>query len=120
MPAYLKIDTYNKELIEEVSLLSGHSPNVVRDVLESTFLTQTETLFENSSFSIPYVGRIKVVYDGEAFVEGEKEAQVTCLFAASDLLKRIVGDIQDGSSEILSDLLKMKLKSSLQEKLEEK
>ena len=119
MPAFLKLENFEKELIEEISTLSGHSPNLIRDVLELTFLRQLELLMQGKDFRVPFVGRVKPMYAGDNFVGGEKEAIVTCLFAPSELLKRVVGDINDGGSDILSDLLQKKLKSALQEALEE-
>lgn len=119
MPSYLKLDNFEKELIEEISTLSGHSPNLVRDILELTFLRQLESVMDGKDFRVPYIGRVKPIYNGDVYVGGEREADVTCLFAPSDLLKRIIGDIHDGESDILADLLQKKIKSALQEKLED-
>jgi hypothetical protein len=120
MSAFLKLENFDKELIEEISAFSGHSPTLVRDVLELVFLRQIENIMRGVDFRVPYIGRVKPIYNGDVFVGGEREADVTCLFAPSELLKRIIGDINDGESDILSDLLNKKFKSALQEKLQEK
>lgn len=119
MSSYLKLGSYEKALIEEVSTMSDYSPTIIRDVLELVFLHQIESIMQGKDFKVPYIGRVKPIYNGDTFVGGEREADVTCLFSASDLLKRIIGDIQDGESSILADLLPKKVKSALQETLEQ-
>jgi hypothetical protein len=101
MAINLKLDEFEKDVIEEIATLSGHSSGVVRDILESTFL-----------------GSVLVRYKGDEYISGTRVAHVECFFAASDLFKRLIGDIHDGESDLISQLLQKKIKSALQDILD--
>ena len=120
MATNLRLEEFEKSVIEEIATLSGHSVATVRDVLESTFLRQLEFIMCDEEIMVPFLGSVLVRYKGDNYISGLREANVECFFAASDLLKRVVGDIQDGESELIGQLLQKKIKSGLQEILEDK
>ena len=114
----LKLNEFEVGLIEEIATLSGYSESTVRDVLELTFFRQLEQAMQNQDIQIPFVGKIHVVHHGDVFVGGTREANFECFFSPTDFFKRVEGDIIDGDSELLSDLLQKKIGTVLQEKLE--
>lgn len=118
MPGNLRLDDFEKGVIEEIATLSGHSAVTVRDVLEATFLRQLEYVMSNKPIIIPFLGNALVRYKGDEFVSGEKVAKTESFFAPSNLLLRLVGDIHDGESEIIATLMQKKLKGALQDILE--
>jgi hypothetical protein len=117
--AYLKLKEFEKNLIEEISTLSGHQPLVIREILEFTFLRQLEQYMKGENITVPYLGRIKIQYKGDTVSFGAKQAEIEVFFSPSDLLRRLVGDISDGESEIIDTLLIKKVESALQAKLDE-
>lgn len=112
--AYLKLDDFEKNLVEEISTLSGHSPTVVRDILESTFLRQLEFLLEGKEILVPFLGKLFARYVDDEWIAGAKSAKVDAFFAPSDLLKRFIGEIHDGDSPTLNNLMQRKIKGTLQ------
>jgi len=114
MGSYLKLDDFEKSLIEEISTLSGYSPTIVRDVLESTFLRQLEFLLTQKEILVPFLGKLFVKYVGEEWVGGTKLAKVDVFFSSSELLKRFVGEIQDKKSPTLNNLMQKKIRGALQ------
>ena len=114
----LKLSDFDVGLIEEVSTLSGYSEQTVREVMELIFFRQLEQAMQNQDLHIPFLGKIHVVHQGDVFVGGTREAKFDCLFAPSDLFKRVEGDIIDGDSELLFDIFNKKIGSVLQEKLD--
>jgi hypothetical protein len=118
MAINLKLDEFEKDVIEEIATLSGHSSGVVRDILESTFLRQLEFAMNNEEVIVPFLGSVLVRYKGDEYISGTRVAHVECFFAASDLFKRLIGDIHDGESDLISQLLQKKIKSALQDILD--
>jgi hypothetical protein len=118
MAVNLRLDEFEKGILEEIATLSGHSFATVRDILESAFLRQLEYVMNGEPVAVPYLGTIKVIYKGDNYVSGTRVADVECHFETSELFKRLVGDIQDGESDLISQLLQKKIKSALQEILD--
>jgi hypothetical protein len=118
MQGNLRLDDFEKTTLEEIATLSGHSSVTVRDVLESTFLRQLEFIMSNKPIVVPFLGKLLVRYKGDSYVSGEKIAEIESFFSVSDLLKRLIGDIHDGESNIIGQLLQKQLKGALQEVLE--
>jgi hypothetical protein len=113
--SYIRLDDFEKSLIEEISTLSSNSPIAVRDILEATFLRQLESLLEGKEIIIPFLGKILVKYLEDEWIAGAKSAKIDVFFSPSDLLKRFVGEIHDGDSQTLNTLIQKKIKGVLQE-----
>ena len=112
--ASLKLDDFEKTLIEETSTLTGHSPTLIREVLEATFLRQIESLLEGKEMFVPFLGKLLVKYVEEEWIAGAKSAKVDAFFIPSELLKRFVGEFKDGKSPTLNTLIQKKIKGTLQ------
>jgi hypothetical protein len=110
---HLKLNSFEKNLIQEISILSGYSQSIVREVLEFTFIRQVEQYFANQRMPIPFLGELKLEYKGDNYLDGEKEAILDSNFEYSTLLKRVVGDIEDGDVTLIKDLLEQKIKPAI-------
>lgn len=120
----LRIGDYETELINEISAISTHKAATVRSILESTHLRQIESLLssednQNYYMDIPYIGTVHIIYNGDNYVSGAKISDITCYLEPSDLLKRLIGEIHDGESNIIWKISEKKITSALQQKLEE-
>lgn len=118
MGAVLKLDGFEKELIEEISTFSGYSSVTVQEILEETFLRQLEFVMNNERVHIPFLGNMLVKYKGDEYISGTRVAKIECFFSASDLFKRLVGDIQDGESDLIGKIMKKKTMKATQEILD--
>jgi hypothetical protein len=114
----LKLNEFEKNLVQEISMISGASELQVREILEFTFLRQIEQYIEESSFKIPFIGSCKVDYQGDDFVSGVKLARASLDLKPSSLLLRVIGEAEDGESAIIENLLQGKIKVALQATLE--
>lgn len=116
----LKLNEFERSLIQEVSTISGAPEMQVREVLEFTFLRQIEQYIENGEISIPFIGKCKITYEGDEFVSGAKLAKLHCDMKPSSLLLRVVGEAEDSESAVIENLLQGKIKLTLQAALAEK
>lgn len=110
----IKLEKFEKEIIREISTLSGYTELVVREVLEFTFLRQVEFLLSNEPVHIPFIGSMDVDYKGDEFEQGNRVAVMDCTLSPSDLFTRVVGDVADGESDIIKDILSKKVENELQ------
>ena len=115
----IKLDEYEKTLVDEISTISEYTEHNVRNVLEFSFYRQMEQLLAGEEISLPFIGKIKLAYEGDITLSNEREAVVTAQFHPSSLMKRIMGDIADGEADTLLYLLEKKFKKSLQDKLKD-
>jgi len=118
--ANLRLSDFERNLVNEISTISGYPVSIVREVLEFTFLRQIEQYMDKEELMIPFLGKTKVVYKGDTFISGAKMAEIDVLFQPSDLLKRVIGDVEDDEPGIIEGLLQKKIRNSLQNILEEK
>ena len=114
----LKLTDFEKSLVQEISTLSGYSPTVIREVLEFIFIRQVEEYFESKIISIPFLGKLQVIFKGDSFVSGGKLAEIETIFHASGLLKKIVGEAEDKNLKLLEQLISSKIEEALQNILE--
>ena len=103
----LKTDNNTKQLILEVSALSGYSQNVVKEVLEYLLVSWAICVVDNpdsfAELKIPYLGSVKVKYKEDIVNnEGELETVVDSFVDLSAYFKKLVGDLY---SEGISDLV---------------
>lgn len=110
---HLKLNTFEKNLVSEISTLSGYSQAIVREVLEFTFIRQIEQYLVNQKMPVPFLGELNISYAGDNYTNGEKEAQISAVFEENSFLKRVIGDIEDGDIPIIKDLLEQKIKPAI-------
>jgi len=111
----LKLTDFEKELIEEISVLSGFPSLVVREVLEAALLRQLELLLSRKDIAVPFLGTLFSEHIEDKFIDGKMVASIKCQFNPSNLLKCFVGSIQNGESDLINSLLQKKIKGTLQE-----
>jgi hypothetical protein len=110
---HLKLSAFEKNLVQEISVLSRYSQAIVREVLEFTFIRQVEQYFANHKMPLPFLGELNITFDGDNYIDGEREANLSIKVESSDLLKRVVGDVEDGNISIIKDLLEQKIKPAI-------
>lgn len=113
----LKLNDFEKSLIQEISTISGYSELQVREILEFTFIRQIEQYIEKGVIDIPFIGKCKITYEGDEFVSGAKRAKIQTETTPSDFLVRVIGEAEDGESVVIENLLQSKIKGALQSAL---
>jgi len=115
---YIKLDEENRRLIEEISALSGIQRDVVREVWEFTLLRWIELLTKNpeklQTLVIPFLGSVGVKYTGDTLTtEGVLETQAQAFISLSPLFKKILGEVYDEKSNLITDILEKKINDSI-------
>lgn len=88
-------------------------------LLESILIWSVLQYLDNSSFHIPYLGKLKIYYRGEDIVDGEKEARLSISVTPTDLLKRIIGQVEDNKNTEIDSAFIEKILYEIEAKLEE-
>ena len=115
---YLKIDDEQKQLIEEISALSGIQREVIKEVFEFQLVRWAEKIAENPDklvkLKIPFMGEMLVKYESDEILEtGEMTTNVLVFHSLDDSFKKLIGDIHDESDNVVTDLLMKKIKNAV-------
>jgi hypothetical protein len=115
---YLKLDDEQKQLIEEISALSGIQRDVIREVFEFQLIRWAEKIAASPDklvkLKIPFMGDIAVKYAGDEILDtGEMTTNVTVFHNLDDSFKKLIGDIHDEGDNIIIDLLMKKIKNAV-------
>ena len=115
---YLKLDDDTKHLVEEISALSGIQRDIVREVWEFTLLRWIEIVTRDperlQTLSVPFLGQVGVRYTGDALKEdGSLETQAESFVSLSPLFLKILGDVYDEKTNLLTDILEKKIDDSV-------
>jgi len=109
----LKMTQQAKDTTEKIRLFTGLTYQQVKDVLESFYTLVTINYLEGKTTHIPYLGEISIEYKGDEIKAGGREAILHLSVDADSMLKRVIGQIQDGDEteveRIFLDKIKMEL-----------
>lgn len=108
----LKLSEDTKNIILEVSALSGISQNVIKEVFEYMLVNWAIKISDNpdsyASLDIPYVGTVHVKFGKDKVTEtGELQTEVESYVDIEDSFKSLVGIIHDeGRTELVTMMMK--------------
>ena len=114
----MKLEKYERTLINEISNASNYPINQVREILEYLYVYQLEHYLLNKPIPIPFLGNITIEYDKDEWINGLKKTVVTSTFNPSDLIRENIGNIEDGESKFLQDFYIDKVLSVLRDEVE--
>jgi hypothetical protein len=114
---YFKLNTELKQLIDEISALSGIQKEVIREVWEFTFIRWAEQLTLGEKLTVlevPFLGKVGVKYEGDEILDnGLLDTKVGSFLDLSPTFRKLVGDIRDEKASVVNDLLKKKIENAL-------
>lgn len=93
-------------MFDSLSILTGLTFEQVKEVFEYLLVLQFTQYMEEKPIAVPYLGTIAVEYEKDEILRGHKRAVLKTNFKDSELLKRIVGEIEDGSNESILGIIK--------------
>jgi len=120
MSSRLALSDYEKPIMEELSILTDETPLKVRDIQEQLFLHQLDDYANGRDILIPFWGKIKIKYNGDFLSGGERVADLDIFFSPSELARRLIGDIEDGESEVLRELMQKKISMESRDVLDQR
>lgn len=114
---YLSLTEEQKVLIDEISALSGIQKNVIREVWEFTFIRWAESIAKDptrrAELDVPFLGKISVKYEGDSLEsDGSVTTSVSSFVALSPVFRKLVGDIHDEGSNLITILLEKKIENA--------
>ena len=112
------LNNFERDLIEEISLIQDIPPAKIRDILEAVFLRQIENYLDKEEVRIPYMGKVLIKYKGDTINNNIRSADLDIFFAPSELLRRVIGGIEDKEPTLLYDLFSSKISVELNSILE--
>lgn len=115
---YFKLSDEDKELILQVSTLSGYGQNVVRECYEFLLINWARQLAEKDgkrvSLHVPYIGTVGVRYEGDRIIDtGEMVTDVSGLLAIQPSFKKLIGDVHDEGENVVTEMMKQKIKDAV-------
>ena len=94
----LKLDDDTKNVIMEISALSGIPQNIVKEVLEYLLVNWAVKIADKpdkySQLVVPYMGTINVKYSGDKVMSnGDVSTEVECFADLNNNFRKLIGDI---------------------------
>jgi len=114
----LKISEDTKNVILEVSALSGISQNVVKEVFEYMLVNWAIKVADNqdefANLDIPYLGSISVKYAGDKILtSGDLYTEIESFSDISNGFRSLIGTIHDEGRSALEPMLEKKINQAI-------
>lgn len=103
---FLKLDDECKNILQEISALSGYSQIIIKEVMEYFLIDWALKIVDKpddyAELSIPFIGKIKVKYLGDKKEDNDTiSTEVDATLELSSSFKKLIGDLHDeGRTEI--------------------
>ena len=115
---FLKLDEETRHTIEEISALSGIQRDVIREVWEFTFIRWVEQITREptklNNLQVPFLGTIGVRYvEDQLGMDGSIETTVDSFVSLSQFFKKVIGEVYDGKTGAIHELLEIKIDNAI-------
>lgn len=115
---FLKLDDETRHTIEEISALSGIQRDVIREVWEFTFIRWVEQITREpaklNNLQVPFLGTVGVRYvEDQLGMDGTIETTVDSFISLFQFFKKVIGEVYDGKTGVLQDLLELKIDNAI-------
>lgn len=103
---FLKLDDECKNILQEISALSGYSQIIIKEVMEYFLIDWALKIVDKpddyAELSIPFIGKVKVKYLGDKKEDNDTiSTEVDAVLELSSSFKKLIGDLHDeGRTEI--------------------
>ena len=112
-----ELDNQTKQLLQEVSGITGVDIKLVNTVLENLLIAWLVKILKESpekklvTIPIPYIGSIGIRYNGEQLSSDSSEifADADYFISISDSFKKLIRDIYEGKSASLAEIIRTKI-----------
>jgi hypothetical protein len=94
-----------KDAMRVLQLLFGRPANEINELFESIGISAVLSYVKNETIVIPYVGKIKLKYEGDSLTMKGKEAKLKPEFIPSPFLIRNIGQVEDGTETEIEKIL---------------
>jgi len=94
-----------KEAMRVLQLTFGRPASEINELFESLGISAILSYVKRESIVIPYIGKLKLKYDGDDLTMKGKEAKLIHEFTPSPFLIRNVGQVEDGTETEVERIL---------------
>ena len=94
-----------KDALRYIRLLFGKPANEVHDLFESVGIAAVLSYLRKDSIVIPFIGKVKINYDGDDLTSEGRKAKLNCEFVPSQFLIRNIGQIEDETETEVEKIL---------------
>ena len=114
----IKFDEDTKNMVAEISALSGYAQNVVKEVLEYMAYSWAIKISEHpetfTSISIPYFGQMLVRFKEDKITQtGEIETEIDAFASPNRFFKKLIGDLHDEGYTELVPMIQRKIEQAI-------
>lgn len=109
----MRFSRQEKDALHKIHLLSGRSYEEVRDVYEGFLYSVVLSYLEKELVYFPLFGEIDIRFIKDKMTKQGREAELEISIQPSLMLKRIIGQIEDGDETDLEVILRNKIKHVL-------
>lgn len=108
----LRLEEDTKNIILEVSALSGYAQNVVKEVFEYLLVNWAIKVADHpndfAALTLPYIGALNVKFAGDKVLpSGELTTEVDVFADLTSSFKKLIGDLHDeGYTELIPMMTK--------------
>jgi len=99
-----------KEAMRVLQLLFGRPASEVTELFESIGVSAALSYVKGEAIIIPFIGKIRISYEGDDLTMKGKEAKLKHEFTPSPFLVRNVGQIEDGNETEIEKILMNRFK----------
>jgi hypothetical protein len=99
-----------REAMRVLQLLFGRPANEITELFESIGISAVLSYVKGDTIVIPYIGKIKLSYEGDDLTMKGKEARLTHEFTPSPFLVRNIGQVEDEAETEIEKILANRFK----------
>ena len=99
-----------KEAMRVLQLIFGRPANEITELFESIGISAILSYVKGDTIVIPYIGKIKIIYEGDTVTSKGKEAKLKHEFTPSPFLVRNIGLVKDGAETEIEKMLTNRFK----------
>ena len=99
-----------KEAMRVLQLLFGRPANEITELFESIGIAAVLSYVKNETIVIPYIGKIKLSYEGDDLTAKGKEAKLKHEFTPSPFLVRNIGQVENDTEAEIERILANRFK----------
>jgi hypothetical protein len=108
-----------KAALNSIRILFGKTFSEVRELFESIGVQAVLNYTKGEKIVIPFIGEIKISYDGEEMTEKGRVAKLKTNFTPSPFLVRNAGQVQDEESTDAEKILMSRFRAVFKERIKE-
>lgn len=107
-----------RKAINDVRLFFGKTTAETKEFFESVGIAAVLSYIKKEKICIPYLGELRITYDGDEISSQGRKAVIKAEFTPSDFIVRNVGQIEDETKTDAEEILLRRLRQIFKAKMQ--